>query len=147
MLLDLYNIHHSEGQNYKLTPYEDTTLSAGEFCYIINKNYLVLGLILGLGNFILFSSNLDNYSPKFRTAILSNATTNANGYIETNIVPDYRFIVGATQYGAGYVVIPTIVQMNSTDNWWFFVCGNINGNIVPSANQTFDEIHYYYYDL
>ena len=29
-------------------------------CYIINKNYLALGLILGLGNFILFSSNKCN---------------------------------------------------------------------------------------
>ena len=40
-------------------------------CYIINKNYLVLGLILRLGNFILFSSKILNFVFKTYTNAVS----------------------------------------------------------------------------
>lgn len=109
--------------------------------------FCIINLIDLFYTIFALNSNFSNYSPKFKTAILSNVTTNANGYVETNLVPNNRYIVGASEYASGYAVIPTIVNVNGGDRWWFLVFGNINGIITPSANQTFANIHYYYYDL
>ena len=65
-------------------------------CYIINKNYLVLGLILRLGNFILFSSKLPSSYLKGTYVNLTNSTIAGQYSALANLIhsiDDFKFLI------------------------------------------------------
>ena len=82
------------------------------------------------------------YSPKFKTEHIS-GTTSSNGYVETLIPLNSKFIVSATcTDNLGFAVTPVRVA----DKWWFYIYGTNNGITTPRSS-TYVEVEYYYYDL
>ena len=68
-------------------------------------------------------------------------TTNANGYLVTNI-PFDNLIFCAMDLGMnGYAIIPT----NVNNTYWFYVCGTSAGHTIGFGNMNI-SIRYYYID-